>query len=137
MEILITTEVITRADMRARWAIDSGDGAALWFEGIVRDANEGRPVTGIEYTCYASMARREIGAILAEVCERWPITAWCFAHRIGTLAVGEVSLIVGMSAPHRAETFAAMQYCIDELKQRVPIWKKELYADEAPRWLTA
>jgi molybdopterin synthase catalytic subunit len=110
------------------------DGAACLFVGVVRNENRGRTVVGLEYEAYEEMALPLMEAIAAEARERFPVTEVRLVHRLGPLAVGEPSVAVAVSSPHRAEAFAACRFAIDTLKARVPIWKKELYADGSA-WL--
>lgn len=110
------------------------DGAACLFVGVVRNENRGRIVVGLEYEAYEEMALPLMEAIAAEARERFPVTAVRLVHRLGPLAVGEASVAVAVSSPHRAEAFAACRFAIDTLKARVPIWKKEIYADGSA-WL--
>jgi molybdopterin synthase catalytic subunit len=110
-------------------------GAVVTFTGIVRDHNEGRPVTGIFYDCYREMAEREIARIVEDVETRLPVKAVEVVHRVGHLSVGDISLLVVVASAHRRESFEACQQIIEQLKQRVPIWKKEHYADNATKWL--
>jgi molybdopterin synthase catalytic subunit len=86
---------------------------------------------GLEYEVYAEMAVPVMEAIAAEAGERWPGCRVAMVHRTGSLTVGEVSVIIAVSTPHRAEAYAASRFCIDALKERVPVWKKERYADGA------
>ena len=104
-------------------------GAVLSFAGTVRNNHRGRDVTGIEYHAYESMAIRQMDHIEDEVRERWPEARVLIVHRVGYLAVGETSVLIAVSSPHREEGFAALRYAIDTLKQKVPIWKKEMYVD--------
>ncbi|TAM60743.1 molybdenum cofactor biosynthesis protein MoaE [bacterium] len=112
-------------------------GAVVTMAGVVRDtSDDGRSVTGMEYEAYREMALRELEAIAREALRRWPACNIAMAHRVGTLRVGEASVVVAVGAPHRAEAFDACEYCIDELKARVEVWKREHYADGGdPRWL--
>jgi molybdopterin synthase catalytic subunit len=112
-----------------------GAGAVATFLGIVRDTNEGAAVIGIEYEAYARMADRELAAILAEAAERWPGVRAAARHRVGYLAVGEASVAVAASSPRRAPAFAACRYVVEELKARVPVWKREHYADGRRAWV--
>ncbi|MBV9696998.1 MAG: molybdenum cofactor biosynthesis protein MoaE [Gammaproteobacteria bacterium] len=105
------------------------------FEGWVRDHNEGRRVARLEYEAFEALAVREGERILAEALQRFPVARAACVHRLGTLAVGEVAVWVGISAPHRAEAFAACRYVIDEVKHRLPIWKKEHYTDGDSGWV--
>jgi molybdopterin synthase catalytic subunit len=95
----------------------------------VRDTNRGRAVRALEYEAYEEMAQEEMTRIETDVRERWPVTNVRLAHRLGRLAIGEASVVVAISSPHRAEAFAACRHAIDTLKARVPIWKREHYAD--------
>jgi molybdopterin synthase catalytic subunit len=114
---------------------DPGAGACVTFEGWVRDTNEGKDVQSMAYEVYEPLAHKEGERILAEACERFPIIAAHGAHRSGQLAIGECSVWIGVSAAHRDAAFQACRYIIDEIKQRLPIWKKEFYADGDSGWV--
>src|SRR5579863_8538947 len=105
------------------------------FEGWVRDHNEGRTVLRLEYEAFAPLAQREAERILAEAQQRFGVTHACCAHRVGPLTVGELAVWVGVSAAHRGEAFDACRYIIDEVKHRLPIWKKEHYQDGDSGWV--
>lgn len=111
------------------------DGAAVLFLGVVRNANEGRRVSGVEYEGYAEMAREELAAIVGEAAERAGSLRVGAVHRLGDLKVGEVSVAVAVSTPHRAEAFEAARYVMEEVKKRLPVWKRERYLDGEPEWL--
>ncbi len=113
------------------------DGAAVLFLGVVRNANEGRPVSGMEYEGYAPMARQQMAEIVSEAAERAGAGSARIAavHRLGELTVGEVSVAVAASTPHRAQAFDAARYVIEEVKKRLPVWKREHYLDGQPEWL--
>ena len=114
---------------------NSGIGARSVFEGTVRDTNNGHDVRKLEYECYESLAIKEGNKILGEAIERFGlIDAFCI-HRIGTLEVGETAVIVIATSGHRDEAFKGCRYIIDEVKSRVPIWKKEHYQDGETEWL--
>jgi molybdopterin synthase catalytic subunit len=98
---------------------------------VVRDHNQGRAVLHLEYEAYEEMALTELGSIEAEARRRWPVTDLRILHRLGRMEIGETSVAVAVAAPHRAEAFEACRFAIDTLKQTVPIWKKEFYADGA------
>lgn len=101
-------------------------GAVCLFLGTVRDHAPGREgVTHLEYEAYGEVAEAKIAEVVAEARERWPVLGVAVAHRLGSLPVGEASVGVAVSAPHRDSAFAAARYLIDELKARAPIWKKE------------
>ena len=110
-------------------------GAAVVFLGIVRDHNEGRAVSGVHYEAYRDMAERTLREIAAEALVRVQPARIAVVHRIGELAVGDASLAIAVSTPHRAEAFEACRYAIEELKQRLTVWKQERYASGGTRWL--
>jgi molybdopterin synthase catalytic subunit len=111
------------------------DGGVCLFVGVVRDNNDGLPTIGIDYEAYGPMAEAEISRILRELERRRPETRVEIRHRVGRLAVGEPSVAVLATAPHRAEAFAACREAIDELKATVPIWKKEHRPDGSSDWV--
>ncbi len=115
--------------------LDARAGAFVSFEGRVRGRNEGRAVRSLEYEAYAKLAEKEGARILAEARQRHPIVSAAAVHRVGHLQIGELAVWVGVTAGHRDAAFAACRYIIDELKARVPIWKKEHYAEGAPAWI--
>lgn len=110
-------------------------GAFASFEGWVRDHHDGRAVVGLHYQAYADMAEREGEGIIRDACERFEIIDARCVHRTGELAIGELAVWVGVSAAHRDAAFAACRFVIDEIKDRVPIWKHERYADGEGGWL--
>lgn len=111
------------------------DGAALLFWGVVRDHNEGRPVSHLEYRAYAAMAEREMLRIAEEARVRFGVGGVHVVHRVGRLAIGEASVGVAVASPHRAEAYEASRYVIEQLKRRVPVWKREGYTDGASDWV--
>ena len=115
----------------------SANGATVLFLGTVRGVNDGREVTGIEYTAYRSMAERELASIVEEAAALTASNDVAAEHRLGTLAVGECSVAVAVAHPHRERAFEAARYVIEELKQRVPIWKREHYVDGTREWVSA
>ncbi|MCZ6474955.1 MAG: molybdenum cofactor biosynthesis protein MoaE [Gammaproteobacteria bacterium] len=119
-----------KADLRHETA-----GACVSFEGWVRDHNDGEPVTALEYEAHASVANKEGLQILTEAVERFDLFAASGRHRVGRLEIGECAVWVGVSAAHRGAAFDACRYIIDQLKQRVPIWKKEYYRDGLSGWI--
>ncbi len=123
------------ARLLAASVADQSCGGYASFEGWVRDCNDGRAVARLEYEAYAALAVREGERILAEAVGRFGATHARCVHRIGPLGLGELAVWVGASAPHRAEAFAACRFIIDEVKHRVPIWKKEHYADGDSGWV--
>ena len=114
---------------------DPACGGHAAFEGWVRDTNEGRRVSRLEYEAFEPLALREGERILAEASERFGITRLACVHRLGALGIGELAVWVGASAPHRDEAFRACRYVIDEVKHRLPIWKKEHYTDGDSGWV--
>ena len=112
----------------------SGAGAISTFTGIVRDNSRGRSVTHLEYEAYAEMATAQMRKIAEEIAERWPEARVAMVHRTGRLDIGEASVIVSVSAPHRAESIAACKWGIDRLKETVPVWKKE-HAGDGTYWI--
>jgi molybdopterin synthase catalytic subunit len=131
--------MITREPIRLEKGID-GDlapacGAVVTFAGVVRSPHDGREVTGVFYECYDEMAERELAGLVEELKADHPVTDVSIVHRVGELAVGEVSLRVVVTAPHRKDAFVAAAKAVDEIKRRVPIWKKERYVGDEIRWL--
>lgn len=111
------------------------DGAIDLFLGVVRDNNEGSAVSGMHYDAYVEMAEQVLRAIVEEAAARPGVGSVAAVHRIGELAVGEASVAIAASAPHRAEAFDACRSVIEEIKKRLPVWKKEHYAAGEARWL--
>jgi molybdopterin synthase catalytic subunit len=109
-------------------------GGTAVFVGTVRNENDGRSVTLLEYEAYPSMAVREMAAIAAEIAAELPGTALAVLHRVGRLEVGDVAVVCAASAPHRDEAFTACRRLIDRIKHRVPIWKRE-HGPEGPYWV--
>jgi len=101
------------------------DGACVIFEGIVRNHHEGKPVESIFYDAYRPMAEKEIGKIVTDIQGQLTEVAIAVEHRLGVLTVGEASIVIACSSPHRSEAFQACRMMIDRFKQTVPIWKKE------------
>jgi molybdopterin synthase catalytic subunit len=119
------------------WCVRPDCGAVVLFSGTVRDHAEGRQdVQRLEYEAYEEMVVPKLAEIAAEARARWPMTGRVvLVHRIGTLELGESSVVVAVSSPHRAEAFAAARYAIDALKVSVPVWKREVWA-EGSEWAT-
>ncbi|HVW20974.1 MAG TPA: molybdenum cofactor biosynthesis protein MoaE [Opitutaceae bacterium] len=121
----------------ARSLSDPRAGACATFEGWVRSRNDGRPVRSLEYEAYLPLAEKEGARILAEAAARFPLLRAACVHRTGALALGELAVWVGVTAEHRGAAFDACRYIIDEAKARVPIWKREHYADGTAGWINA
>jgi molybdopterin synthase catalytic subunit len=112
-------------------------GASILFVGTVREVNDGKSVDGMDYTAYVGMAEREMTAIAREAAEKFSGTFVVIVHRIGELAIGEASVAVATSHAHRDEAYSASRYAIEQLKARVPIWKREHYVDGSREWVNA
>ena len=110
-------------------------GACVTFEGLIRNHNEGRAVLRLEYEAYGALALKEGEAIVREARARFRIEEAACVHRTGLLEIGEMAVWVGVSSAHRGEAFKACAYIIDTVKQRVPIWKREHYADGSKEWV--
>lgn len=128
MLIQLTEAVLDPAPLVAAVRTDAS-GAVTLFYGVVRDHNEGRQVLYLEYDAYRELAERQLRLVAEELRERFSIDDVAIAHRFGRLEIGETSLLVAVSSAHRAEAFAACQAAVDRIKQTVPIWKKEHWAD--------
>lgn len=112
-----------------------GAGACVAFEGWVRDNNEGKEVLRLEYEAYEAVAVKEGLKILEEAREKFGLLAAACVHRVGALEIGDLAVWVGVSSGHRGEAFEACRYVIDEVKHRLPIWKKEHYVDGDSGWV--
>ena len=111
------------------------NGAVLLFLGAVRQVNDGRGVTGIDYEAYESMAQRELEAIVSEASARFATADIAVQHRLGELGVEDVSVAIAVAHAHRDEAYQASRFVIEELKRRVPIWKREHYVDGTREWV--
>ena len=116
---------------------DPHTGAVATFLGTVRDSSNSRTVTGLEYSAYAGMAEREMQAIVREAIAISPGVRIVAVHRVGNLAVGDVCVMIAAAHAHRGFAFDACRYVIEEIKKRVPIWKRERYADGSSEWVNA
>ena len=116
---------------------DSAAGALVTFEGWVRNHNEGRPIRHLEYQAYEALASKEGTRVLDEVETRFEIIAARCVHRVGRLNIGEMAVWIGVIAAHRADAFRACAQVIDQIKLRVPIWKKEFYEEGDSGWINA
>ncbi len=130
---------ITREPLDAgallREIVSPADGAALLFWGVVRNHNEGREVDHLHYDAYVPMAEAKLREIAGEALARWQTGDLAVIHRIGRLEVGEASVAIAVASTHRAEAYEASRYIIEELKRRVPIWKREGYTEGEGEWL--
>ena len=112
-----------------------GCGAVVTFLGTVRDLTDGQVTVALDYEAYSGMAEKKMAEIEQETRERWPVGEIMMVHRLGRLAVGEVSVAVDVSCPHRHQAFEACRHAIDRLKELVPIWKKENWSDGTTNWI--
>ena len=110
-------------------------GAVVTFLGTVRDLTDGRKTEALDYEAYGGMAEKKLAEIEQDTRRRWPVGEMVMVHRLGRLEVGEVSVAVALSCPHRAQAFEACRHAIDRLKELVPIWKKENWADGQTEWV--
>jgi molybdopterin synthase catalytic subunit len=110
-------------------------GAVVLFLGTVRDLTDGQVTTALDYEAYPSMAEKKMAEIESDTRQRWPVGDIALVHRLGHLEVGEVSVAVAVSCPHRAHAFEACRHAIDRLKELVPIWKKENWKDGSSEWV--
>jgi molybdopterin synthase catalytic subunit len=114
---------------------DPRSGASLTFEGRVRNSSDGRTVLALDYEAYAPLAQKEGEKIVAEALGRFQIDGALCVHRTGSLVLGDIAVLVAVASAHRDAAFDACRYIIDEVKERVPIWKREHYADGVTEWV--
>jgi molybdopterin synthase catalytic subunit len=134
MRTAIVDHVLDAAALLAEVAsVDSG--VSLLFVGTVRRVNDGREVQGIDYSAYGPMAERELASVVAEAAARFGTGHIVVEHRVGTLGLGEASIVIAVSHARRAAAMDAQRYVIEEVKRRVPIWKREHYADGTREWV--
>jgi molybdopterin synthase catalytic subunit len=131
---VLTRDPISPAALLAEVASPECGGICL-FLGTVRDGPEDGGVTGIEYSAYEPMAVAELDRIRAEAVKRWPGARIAVRHRLGLVATEDASIGIAVAAPHREAAFAACRYVIEAVKQRLPVWKKELRADGTMLWV--
>ncbi len=110
-------------------------GAVVLFLGTTREVTDGRRTRSLDYECYPEMAERKLAALEAEARRRWPLVGCVVLHRLGHLEIGEASVAVAVSSPHRNAAFEAGQWLIDTLKESVPIWKQEHWVDGTSQWV--
>ena len=113
---------------------EAASGAVVSFAGVVRDHDGGRPVVSIEYVAHPSAAA-VLSRIAADVAERSDAEAIAVSHRVGVLAIGDAALVVAVAGVHRAEAFAAAMALVDEVKLRLPVWKRQVFADGTDEWV--
>jgi len=129
----LTRDPLDVGDLLAEVQSSERGGTCVFLGTVRNDAG----VTSIDYSAYESMAVEEIERILAEARERWPRSRVMLQHRLGVIPVGEASIAIAAAAPHRDEAFAACRYVIEEVKKRLPVWKKELRGDGSEQWVEA
>ena len=134
MMFRLTDKSIDAAALRLELE-NAAAGACVTFEGIVRNHNDGRAVLRLEYEAYPALANKEGSDILAAARAKFDILGALCVHRTGALEIGGMAVWVGVSAAHRGEAFDACRFIIDEVKHRVPIWKREFYADGTVEWV--
>ncbi|MEP7087007.1 MAG: molybdenum cofactor biosynthesis protein MoaE [Gemmatimonadota bacterium] len=136
----VRTAIVRRAIEVAALLAEVGDmanGATVIFLGHVREMNDGRAVSGIEYSAYGEMAERELAAIASECAAHFGVAHLVAEHRLGALELGDVSIAIAVAHPHRAEAYEASRFVIEEVKRRLPIWKREGYVDGTSDWVDA
>lgn len=134
MRFQISDEAIQPESLKTE-VLNNVSGAFASFEGWVRNHNDGKPVTGLEYSAYVPLAEKEGQRILAEAVDQFDIESAVCVHRIGELKIGDIAVWVGVSSAHRNAAFQACRYIIDQTKARVPIWKREHYLDGPSDWV--
>ena len=133
MIAIVDTEIDENAALRQ---VSAGDcGAVVLFLGTTREFTEGRQTVSLDYECFAEMAASKLQELEAEARRRWPLVGCAIVHRVGHLEIGDASVAVAVSAPHRQPAFEAGRWLIDTLKQVVPIWKKENWSDGTSQWV--
>jgi molybdopterin synthase catalytic subunit len=132
--VRVTSEPL-RADEAASFVADPGAGATCLFSGTVRERSDEGDVIGLRYEAWDELASARLHEIATEIAERWPVRGIALLHRTGELSVGETSVLVACSAPHRDEAFQACRHGIERLKHDVPIWKKEGLASGDTHWV--
>ena len=132
--IALTQEPIDTAELLARVTLPAA-GAVVLFLGTVREMTGDRRTASLDYQCYPEMAERKLAELEAEARRRWKIVECAIVHRLGHLDLAEASVAVAVSTPHRADAFEAGKWLIDTLKEVVPIWKRENWADGKVEWV--
>ena len=130
----LTDKKIDRSVLEEMISNDAA-GAIVVFEGRVRNRNDGRQVTQLEYEAYATLVEKEAEKIVLETRDKFDIVSVACAHRIGALSIGETAVWIGVCSEHRDEAYQASRYLIEQIKHRLPIWKKETYIDGTSGWV--
>ena len=129
------TKVVIDANDVLRRVGSSQAGAVVLFLGTTREFTGERRTVALDYECYPEMATKKLAELEAEARRRWPIVECVIVHRLGHLELGEASIAIAVSSPHRQDAFSAAQWLIDTIKQVVPIWKQEHWADGHREWV--
>ncbi len=135
---MIRTAIVARpidASALIAEVASNANGAISLFLGTVRDVNDGRTVTGMEYSAYEAMAAHELASIANEAAEKFGGVTLVAEHRTGSLALGDISVAIAAAHPHRRQALDATRFVIEEIKRRLPIWKREHYADGSLEWV--
>lgn len=132
--VAVTSDPIDTTGLMKRVGADE-DGAILLFVGVVRNHNDGRDVSGVGYEAYGEMAEKVLREIVTEASVALGSDRIAVVHRVGDLVIGDVSVAIAVSSPHRAEGYEASRYVIEEIKKRVPVWKHEHYTDGTVEWV--
>jgi molybdopterin synthase catalytic subunit len=132
--IELTQQPIDSASLLASVASNDA-GAVVLFLGKTREHTHGRRTASLDYECYPEMAEKKLAELEAEARRRWPLVGCAIAHRLGRLELGETSIAIAVSSPHRQVAFEASKWLIDTIKEVVPIWKCENWADGTSEWV--
>ena len=122
-------------DLARLAAASTACGASLLFTGVVREQNEGRPVSGMSYSAHEALAEKELAGICQQAQDQFDIESCHIVHRLGALKLGEISVAIAVHSPHRDAAYQASRFAIEALKQRVPIFKQEFYTDGDAQYL--
>lgn len=131
---LVTTDVLDANELMDAVRTDES-GAVVLFYGVARNSSDGRTVIALEYDAHAELAEKKLREVADDVSAKFPISRIGAHHRTGRLSIGETSLLVAVSSPHRKEAFDAAHYAVDRIKQIVPVWKKEIWEDGTGEWV--
>lgn len=134
MDYIEITDEILDVNEISQMVTDPSCGAVSIFFGITRDNFDGKKVLRLEYEAYKPMAKKKMKEICDSIRKQWEIHNIAMIHRINVVPISEASIVIAISSPHRKESLQAVEYAIDTLKATVPIWKKEIYADESSSW---
>lgn len=134
MDYIEITDEILDVNKISHMVTDPSCGAISIFVGITRDNFDGKKVLRLEYEAYKPMAKKKMKEICDSIRKQWEIHNIAMIHRINVVPISEASIVIAISSPHRKESLQAVEYAIDTLKATVPIWKKEIYADESSSW---